>query len=55
MVENGCGIWWRRKPGEGENKGKWRRNAGKGEKEGKDVGFLKNQKPALGVPAIGIL
>ena len=40
--------------GKGENKGKWRRNAGKGEKEGKGVGFLKNQKPALGVPAIRI-
>ena len=50
--------------GKGENRGRWRRNAGKGE-EGKGVGFfykeeagvgsagfIKTQKPALGVPAI---
>ena len=57
------GLWWRmdvgsggeENRGKGENKGKWRRNAGKGEKEGKGVRFLKNQKLALGVPAIGIL
>ena len=54
------GLWWRMDVGsggeenrrKGENKGKWRRNAGKGEKEGKGVGFLKNQKPALGVLTI---
>ena len=55
--------------GKGENKGRWRRNAGKGERKGRASGFLeirsrrwecrpleffKNQKPALGVPAIGI-
>ena len=55
--------------GKGENIGRWRRNAGKGERKGRASGFLeirsrrwkcrqleifKNQKPALGVPAIGI-
>ena len=68
-MENGCGIGWRRNRGKGENIG-WRRNAGKGERKGRASGFLeirsrrwecrqleifKNQKPALGVPAIGIL